>query len=60
MAKTSNKLELREKVRLANNLILKQIQTNVFDILTFHIFFLSDPSPIIGYACQWLPNWLTD
>ena len=22
--------------------------------------FLSDPSPIIGYACQWLPNWLTD
>ena len=21
--------------------------------------FLSDPSPIIGYACQWLPNWLT-
>ena len=40
MAKTSNKLELREKVRLANNLILKQIQTNVFyfDILTFHIF----------------------
>ena len=40
MAKTSNKLELREKVRLANNLILKQNQTNVFyfDILTFHIF----------------------
>ena len=40
MAKTSNKLELREKVRLANNLILKQIQTNVFyfDILTLHIF----------------------
>ena len=24
------------------------------------VFFLSDPSPIIGYACQWLPNWLTD
>ena len=22
--------------------------------------FLSDPSPIIGYACQWLTNWLTD
>ena len=22
--------------------------------------FLSDPSPIIGYACQWLPNSLTD
>ena len=20
---------------------------------------LSDPSPIIGYACQWLTNWLT-
>ena len=23
-------------------------------------FFLSDPSPIIGYACHSLPNWLTD
>ena len=22
--------------------------------------FLSDPSPIIGNACQWLPNSLTD
>ena len=22
--------------------------------------FLSDPSPIIGYACQWLPNSLTN
>ena len=22
--------------------------------------FLSDPSPIIGNACQWLPNWLTN
>ena len=21
--------------------------------------FLSDPSPIIGNACQWLHNWLT-
>ena len=21
--------------------------------------FLSDPSPIIGYACQWLTHWLT-
>ena len=22
-------------------------------------FFLLDPSPIIGYACQWLTDWLT-
>ena len=22
--------------------------------------FLSDPSPIIGYACHWLTDWLTD
>ena len=22
--------------------------------------FLSDPSPIIGYACQWLTHWLTN
>ena len=24
------------------------------------ILFLSDPSPIIGNACQWLTHWLTD
>ena len=24
-----------------------------------YLMFLSDPSPIIGYACQWLPNSLT-
>ena len=26
----------------------------------FYFVFLSDPSPIIGNACQWLTNWLTD
>ena len=28
--------------------------------LHFPFNFLSDPSPIIGYACHSLPNWLTD
>ena len=23
-------------------------------------YFLSDPSPIIGYACQWFTDWLSD
>ena len=27
-------------------------------VLVVVFVFLSDPSPIIGYACQWLPNWL--
>ena len=27
--------------------------------LTCFSIFLSDPSPIIGYACQWLTHWLT-
>ena len=28
--------------------------------LMWHIALLSDPSPIIGYACHSLPNSLTD
>ena len=34
--------------------------TLLFDSFLQILDFLSDPSPIIGYACQWLPNWLTD
>ena len=29
-------------------------------MLQFEYVFLSDPSPIIGNACQWLTHWLTD
>ena len=27
---------------------------------SFNVVFLSDPSPIIGYACHWLTHWLTN
>ena len=37
------------------------VTPNLFAIQACTVsYFLSDPSPIIGYACQWLPNWLTD
>ena len=35
----------------------KQDKVNTADSA---LIFLSDPSPIIGYACHSLPNWLTD
>ena len=47
--------------------LLDPLSTNVTNLLLtikiqnfFKKLFLSDPSPIIGYACQWLTNLLTD
>ena len=35
------------------------VAVGVAYLLTLDSFFLSDPSPIIGNACQWLTHWLT-
>ena len=40
----------------------KQLQNQILQIFIQNQSsenpFLSDPSPIIGYACQWLTHWL--
>ena len=37
---------------------VEQVKTSFLIIMLLLLSFLSDPSPIIGYACQWLTDWL--
>ena len=46
--------------RLSLNQALSQPMYWCSPLFFNKLLLLSDPSPIIGYACQWLTNWLTN